>query len=167
VSDQAVNRYYKEYKYIPNLMLLPGLEHASNLSFRERKNILVSWLGLQCFSFKKFGFCCHSSTRISLHCNLKKERENIPNDQIYSWGHACRCVCVCVCVNYYSQVKHNDFFTNILYLQHSNSTFNILPYKMQLVTRLTNTSLCLVANYVSYTATATLHEMMIHNRTYR
>jgi len=28
MSDQAANRYYKEYKYIPNTMLLPGLEHA-------------------------------------------------------------------------------------------------------------------------------------------
>jgi hypothetical protein len=54
MSDQEANRYYKEYKYIPNSMLLPGLEHAANLSFIEGKNIKpVSWLGLHCLSFKK------------------------------------------------------------------------------------------------------------------
>jgi len=31
-----------------------------------------------------------------------------------------------VCANYYSQVKHNNFFTNILHLWHPNFIFNIL-----------------------------------------
>jgi len=67
-SDQTANRYYKGYKHIPNSVLLPEFEHASNLSFTEGKDITsVSWLGLHCFSLKKkkIGFCFHSSTRIS------------------------------------------------------------------------------------------------------
>lgn len=53
-----------------------------------------------------------------------------------------------VCVNYYSQVKHNNFFTNTLHLTPQLSSI-FCTYKMQLVTRLTSTPLGLAENYIS------------------
>lgn len=79
-SDQVANRYCKEYKYIPNSMLLPGLEHASNLSFTEGKDIIsVSWLGLRCFSYKKKKTSVFTVQQGSHYIVIKKKDKDSEN----------------------------------------------------------------------------------------
>lgn len=78
--------------------------------------------------------------------------------------HVCVCMCVLIIIHRWSIT----IFSQIFYTYDTPTSSSIFcTYKMQLFTRLTNTPLGLAANYISYTAAQPLHEILIHNRTYR